>query len=405
MSETSQSKSVDSASTTPLECQRDAFSLEPGVHYLNCAYMGPLPTRSADVGEAGIRGKERPWKIVPSDFFARSDQMRGQFARLLAGRSDQVAIFPSVSYGIATAAKNIRPGQGDEILLIGEQFPGNVYSWRRLAHETGCRIVTIDRPEPLAGNPAAVGARWNDRILDAIGPRTRVISMAPLHWTDGTRFDLAAIGSRAREVGAALIVDATQAVGGTPIDVTELKPDLLVTAGYKWLLGPYAMALAWMGPSFADGVPLEEGWIARRGSDEFKGLVDYTDEYAPGAVRYDMGERSNFALVPVMNSSLDHLLDWGVGRVENYIAALSQPLIAAAREYGFHLEEDHWRSRHLFGLGMPSGINLLDLKDRLESARIHISLRGKALRISPNVYNTGDDIAALVEVLREAVSG
>ena len=387
-----------------LTCKQDEFSIEPGVHYLNCAYMGPLPKRSADAGEAGLRSKERPWEIFPSDFFERSDRLRSQFGRLVGGRPDQVAIFPSVSYGIATAARNIRPGPGEEILLVGEQFPGNVYAWRRLAAECGCQIVTIDRPEADPQNPSAVGARWNERVLDAIGPRTRVVSMAPLHWTDGTRFDLEAIGRRAREAGAALIVDATQGVGGTPFDVQAIQPDMLVTGCYKWLLGPYSVAVAWMGPRFEGGVPLEEGWIARRGSDDFKGLVDYTDDYAPGAIRYDMGERSNFALMPVVNSSMDYLLEWGVDRIEDYIATISAQLISTARSLGFHLEEDRWRSRHLFGLGMPAGIDLVDLKDRLEAARIYISLRGNSLRISPNVYNTEADIAALCEVLRE-VSG
>lgn len=391
---------TDSVAADVLRCQRDDFSLEGDVHYLNCAYMGPLPRRSAAAGIAGLRAKEHPWEISSDDFFDDSDQVRRLFGEIAGAPAERIAIMPSVSYGVATAAKNLRIGQGEEIVVVGEQFPGNVYSWRRLAAETGGRVVTVDRPVNPE-NPSKVGAEWNRRILEAIGPRTRIVSMAPLHWTDGTRFDLEAIGARARAVDAAFIIDATQAVGGVPMDVQTIGADLLVAGAYKWLLGPYSVALAFVGTRFDDGVPLEEGWITRKGSQDFKGLVNYTDEYAPEAIRYDVGERSNFALMPVTKSSLQHLLEWEVSRVEDYIVRLSDPLIRTARETGFHLEEDAWRSRHLFGLGMPQGIDIVSLKERLEAAKIYISLRGNSLRISPNVYNTEEDVAALCEVLRE----
>ena len=87
--------------------------------------------------------------------------------------------------------------------MWASSFPGNVYSWRRLAAETGGRVVTVDRPVNPE-NPSKVGAEWNRRILEAIGPRTRIVSMAPLHWTDGTRFDLEAIGARGASGGRRL---------------------------------------------------------------------------------------------------------------------------------------------------------------------------------------------------------
>jgi len=120
-----------------------------------------------------------------------------------------------------------------------------------------------------------------------------------VHWTDGTRFDLVAIGRAARRVGAAFVVDGTQSVGALPFDVREIQPDALVCAGYKWLLGPYAMGAAYFGPRYDAGDPIEENWITRRGSDDFQRLVAYQDEYAPGAIRYDVGERSNFILLPM----------------------------------------------------------------------------------------------------------
>ncbi|MEX0837634.1 MAG: aminotransferase class V-fold PLP-dependent enzyme, partial [Gemmatimonadota bacterium] len=232
---------------------------------------------------------------------------------------------------------------------------------------------------------------------------TAVVAVPHVHWTDGTRFDLIEIGRRCREVGAALVVDATQSVGALPFDVAEVQPDALVVAAYKWMLGPYSLALSYFGPRFDDGVPLEETWIAREDSHDFQRLVEYRDEYAPGAVRFDMAERSNFFLLPIAEKSLDLLLAWRPERIQAYCRSLTAGLVAEASELGFGVEDERWRAHHLFGLRMPAALDLTDLRDRLAARDISVSLRGSALRVSPNVYNDEADIEALTGVLRESV--
>jgi selenocysteine lyase/cysteine desulfurase len=388
------------AASAGAECRRDDFSVPADVHYLNCAYMGPLPRVAEAAGTAAIREKSTPWRVGPGDFFETSDSVRGHFAGLVGGRARDVALHPSVSYAVATAARNLPTPPGSSIVLLGEQFPGNVYSWHRLARESGARVTTVERPDSHAP-----GASWNERILDAIGPDTSVVALPHVHWTDGTIFDLESVGRRAREVGAALVVDGTQSIGAMPFSVEEVRPDLVVAAGYKWLLGPYSTALTWLGERFADGVPLEEGWIAREGSDDFQGLVDYTEVYGPGRVRYDVGERSNFALLPVLDASLKYVRGVGVEVVRDWCDEITVPLLARARSLGFGVEEDAYRARHLFGLRMPAGVDLRQLQNLLSARRVHVSLRGSALRVSPNVYNDEGDIAALVDALEAAVAG
>ncbi|HKK94438.1 MAG TPA: aminotransferase class V-fold PLP-dependent enzyme [Longimicrobiales bacterium] len=382
----------------PLDCRREDFRVPADVHYLNCAFMGPLPGVAEEAGVRAIREKSTPWTVGPDDFFETSDTVRGHFASIVGGRADDVAIHPSVSYAVATAARNLPAPRGSRIVLLAEQFPGNVYAWHRLAAENDAELVTVPRPES-----STPGAAWNEAVLDAIASKTSIVSLPNIHWTDGTIFDLTAIGSRARKVGAALVVDGTQSVGALPLDVDEVRPDLVVAAGYKWLLGPYSTALTWLGERFADGTPLEEGWIAREGSEDFQALVDYTDAYGPGRVRYDVGERSNFALLPVLDAALAYVAGLGADRIRDYCDDLSRPLLARARELGFGVEEDAYRARHLFGLRMPPGLDLKSLRDTLIARRIHVSLRGSALRVSPNVYNDAGDVAALVTALEEAV--
>ena len=179
----------------------------------------------------------------------------------------------------------------------------------------------------------------------------------------------------------------------------------MIVAAYKWLLGPYATGLAYFAPRLDGGVPLEETWFARVGSEDFKNLVDYQDEYHPGsAVRYDMGERANFTLLPVLQAALDLLRQWSPEAIQDYCRRLSSPLIEASRSLGFSVEQDEWRAGHLFGLRMPEGLALEALKTELETRRIVVSLRGSALRVSPNVYNDEGDVAALIEALEGALS-
>ena len=382
----------------PSAPQTDAFRIPPDVHYLNCAYMAPLPRVVEEAVVEGLRQKRLPTDLHPSDFFTESDEVRSLFARLI-GASDpaRVALHPSVSYGVATAARNLSLHRSQAVVLLGEQFPGNVYAWHRLAAAAGAEVRTVDRPR--SDRP---GAAWNAALLDALADDVAIAALPTVHWTDGTRFDLEAVGKRCREIGAALVVDGTQSVGAVPFDVERVRPDALIVAGYKWLLGPYSLALTWLGSRFDDGTPLEETWIGRAGSEDFQGLVDYVEAYQPGAARFDVGERSNFTLLPGLRAALELVLAWTPEAIASHGSHLAAPLLEAARELGFGVEADGWRSPHLFGLRMPAGVDLRDLAARLRNRRVYASLRGSSLRVSPHLYNGPADIDALLAVLRSA---
>ena len=363
--------------------------------------MSPLPRVAEQAGIRGMRRERLPMGLHASDFFSQSNEIRWRFARLVgAADPSRIAVIPSVSYGVAIAARNLAVEKGQNIVLLHEQFPGNVYGWRRRAEDRGAEIRTVAPPEG-----STRGAVWNERIIESIDQSTAVVTVPHVHWTDGTVFDLVAIGRRVREVGAALVVDGTQSVGAFPFDVAEIQPDALIVAAYKWLLGPYSTAVAYLGPRFDDGVPLEETWLGRAGSDDFKSLVEYQDEYQPGtAIRYDMGERANFILHPMLEASLDLVLQWRPEAIQDYCRALGSPLIEASESLGFSVEEDGWRADHLFGLRMPEGIELEVLKAELERRQIFVSLRGSALRVSPHLYNDESDVAALIEALQLAAA-
>jgi selenocysteine lyase/cysteine desulfurase len=377
----------------PLESQRSAFQIPDSVHWLNCAYMSPTPRNVEEAGVKALIASRDPSTLSASGFFEPAERIRAAFARLLGvpETAHQVSLIPAASYAIATAARNIPVGQGDEIVHLQDQFPSNVYAWRRLASERGATVRSVPRVPTAAG--------WNVRLLEAITPRTRIVAVPHVHWTDGTLFDLEAVGQRARDMGAYLIIDGTQSVGALPIDLPAIQPDLVAAAGYKWLMGPYATGLAWWGERMLDGIPLEENWISRKGSSNFAGLVDYVDDYAPGAIKYDVGERSNFLLLPMVEAALALLLEWQPERIQDWCQRLTSPALAELAGHGFMAAPETDRAHHLFGLSLPGGMEPAAVQERLRAAGVHVSVRGKAVRISPHVYNTERDLQALVDVL------
>jgi selenocysteine lyase/cysteine desulfurase len=379
-----------------LPSQKLRFQLPPDIHYLNCAYMSPLAREVEEAGMVGIRGKRAPHLIQPADFFETSNAVRTRFARLI-GTDDptRIALVGAASYGIATAARNLPVSRGQRIVVLEEQIPSNIYAWRRLAGKTSAELHTVPAPPDAPGR----GARWNAAILEAIGKGTALVALPHTHWADGTRFDLEKIGARCREVGAALVVDGTQSIGALAFDVALVQPDAVVCAGYKWLMGPYSTGLAYFGPRFDDGVPLEENWIGRKGSEQFGGLVRYRDDYQPGALRYDVGERSNFVLLPMLAAGLDLVQEWGCEAIQAYTHALSGPLVEAARLLGCFVEDDDARGSHLFGIRIPADRSADTLGAMLRERRISISVRGRAIRVSPHVYNEPADIMALIDAL------
>lgn len=380
-----------------LASQKHLFDLAPDRHYLNCAYMGPLPRRVQEAGVAGVRRKADPAGITSEDFFTEADAVRRLFARLINAPDEQrIAIVPAASYGLAIVARNTPLRRGQNVVVADEQFPSNVYPWQRLVLEHGADLRTVVPPTSATGR----GEGWNTRLLEAIDESTALVALPHVHWADGTRFDLTSIGARAREVGAALVVDGSQSVGALPFDVREMRPDALVVAAYKWLLGPYGIALAYLGSRYDGGVPLEENWINRQGSEDFASLVSYRDEYQPGALRYDVGERSNPILLPMLASALEQIHEWRPDRIQDYCGRLMCDVVGRAAELGFVVEEAAWRGTHLFGMRAPRDMDITRVQAALADRDVIVSLRGNAVRVSPNVYNDAADAAALLDALR-----
>ena len=377
-----------------IPCQRHLFDIPSDIAYLNCAYISPLMHAAREAGEASTRRKCRPWEIGPDDFTSDAEDGRRLFAGLIGASAEDIALVPAASYGLSTAARNVPLAPGRQVLLLQDQFPSNVYPWRERARECGGEVRTLPRP---------ADDDWTRCILEALDERVAVAALPHVHWTDGALIDLERVGARCREVGAMLVVDGTQSVGALPFDVTAIRPDFLVVATYKWLLGPYAAGYLYVAPERHDGMPIEHNWADRARSEDFTGLVDYRDAFQPGARRYDVGERGNFHLLPMANAALRQLHEWGVANIQATIRVRTRRLSERVNALGIRTLPEDRRAGHYLGLrfagGVPEGLTA-----RLAAERVYVSGRGRdALRVTPHLWVNDEDEARFLAVLAAAM--
>ena len=374
-----------------LESQRHLFDIPDEVAYLNCAYMSPNLTAVRVAGEQAIARKSRPWRIVVDDFFEDGEEARRLFASIVGGDAEGVALIPAASYGIGVAAANLPIGPGRSVVVLAEQFPSNVYPWQEAVAAGGGEVRFV---------PRQPDHDWTAAVCGAIDEATAVVALPNGHWTDGSIVDLAVVGEAARAAGAALVLDLTQSLGAGPFVMSVVQPDYVISAGYKWLLGPYSQSFMWVAPQHRRGRPIEFNWIARADSDDFAGLVNYRDDFLPGARRFDVGERSNFALLPMALAAMRQIVSWGVDAVAAYTAGLTAAVEEQAAALGLDPIPAGRRLPHLIGVRFPGGLPD-GLSARLAAAGVFVSIRGDSIRISPHVYNTPRDVDRLFALLGE----
>lgn len=369
---------------------RSSFDIPEDMAYFNCAYLSPLMNSVVACGQESLLRKAHPWSILHRDFFGEVEQLRAAFAEMIEASPDDVAIVASTAYGIATAAADTDLAPGDNVVVPRSEHASTFHKWRVACRESGAELREATPSQ---------GQSWADAIVERIDLNTKLVSVPHVHWSDGAVFDLERIGRRAREVGAAFVIDGTQSIGARPISVKTLKPDFLTCSAYKWLFCPYGFAFLYVAPHRQGAKPFEEHYFHRLGAADHEGRLEQIEAYDIGARRFDMGERGNFITVPMSIVAIRQLLDWTVEGIEAKIARTSNALIEGAASLGWYAAEPDRRAAHLFGLRRDGGLPA-DLGQRLKAANVFTSLRGDAIRVSPHVFNTEADVDRFLGALR-----
>lgn len=377
-----------------MNCQKEFFSLKNDHYYFNCASKAPLLKAAETAGLKAMNRERNPFEIRTDDFFNTSQEVKKEFATLIYSQWRQVAIIPSVSYGLATALNNIVGKHKGNAIIMEEEFPSGYFALERWCNENQNTLKSIP-PNQTNSN----GKDWNKNILEAINDETSVVLISSIHWMHGFKFDLEAIGEKCEHVGAYFVVDGTQSVGVLPMNVNRYKIDALICAAYKWLLGPYSIGLAYFNEKFSNGKPLEESWMNRSNSKDFTTLTDYESEYHLGAGRYNVGQTSNFILTPMLLASLQQINRWKPENIQHYCKELTTPLFQYLNNNGFQIGSEQHGVTHLFAIQFEKEEDISRLKEQFKAANIHVSIRSNYIRLSVHLFNDATAIEKLIETI------
>ncbi len=369
-----------------LPSQRPLFEIPREVAYLNSASYSPLPRSVREAGEAGVATKSTPWKMDPTAATINAEAVRAAAAGFIGATADDIAIVPAAAYGVATAAANLAILPGTRILLAAGEFPSQSLEWARQAELRGATLDIVPAPED---------GDWTHALLARIQqpglPPIAVAALTPLHWTDGTLIDIGRLVPALRDQGAAIVVDATQAVGILPIDVAALAADFLVFPTYKWLLGPYTLAFLYAAPARQGGTPLEQHGANRvDGAGPFAGALG---EPIPTARRYDMGQRLNPVSLPMALAGMTLLQGWGRDEVMARLRHLTDLLAVEAEAAGWTPVPRALRPPHILGLRPPAGVDAASSLASLAKHGVYGAERGGMLRLGVHAYNDEEDVA------------
>jgi selenocysteine lyase/cysteine desulfurase len=381
-----------------LASQRDLFEMPRDICYLNSASYSPLPLRTQDAGRAAVGRKGQPWTIDAAFANAQHERARTAAARLINADPPDIALIPSVSYGVATAAKLVTIARGARVIVLENDHSSPVLEWRMRADVQGFVVETIGEPDD---------GDWTSTLLAAIerpgAPPVGLASISSVHWSEGGLIDVDKVGVALRKQGAVFVIDATQSTGVLALDVTRLDPDFVIFPTYKWLLGPYGRAFLYVAKRHQDGIPLEQTSSGRR-DVRAENAVYFTDlRYVADARRFDMGERDHFISMEMAAISMEMIAEWGPPSIAKRLAMLTDRIADEARGLGLGVGEPRLRAPHILSLnfrgGMPSR-----LVEGLAADGVYVAARLGRLRISPHVYNDEADadrfVASLARRLR-----
>lgn len=375
-----------------LACQRDQFSIPSTIAYLDAAYMSPIPTAALEAGRAGVAVKLAPWTMTIDSYYDDVEEARRLAAGMINADPDDMSIVAATSYGIAVAAANVPVTKGSSIILMSNEHPSHRYVWYDLVERTGATIKLVDPP---------ADGDWTAAIIGAITttPKVAVVAGTMLHWFEGMAIDLEAVSRATKEAGAALVVDGTQWVGALPFDVKRVAPDFLVFAMYKFMLGPYRLAFLYAGKRWQQaGRPIEHHVWNRDGGELPNFYEMDVRPYSPGARRFDMGERSDFAVLPIAIASMKLIQSWTIAEVAARLKHLNTLIWDLAPSAGAAVPDARLRPPHIAILDVGEAIGPA-AKASLKNQGIHVTTRGTKVRISPHVYNDHTDIERLFDAL------
>jgi selenocysteine lyase/cysteine desulfurase len=381
-----------------LASQRGLFAMPRDICYLNSASYSPLPFRTQEAARAAVLRKAAPWRLDAAFANREHERARGAAARLIKAEADDIALIPSISYGVATAAKLVTIPRGSRLIVLENDHSSPVLEWQTRKEAQGFTIETVAQPSD---------GDWTSAVLATIerpgAAPVALASISSVHWSDGGLIDVEKVGAALRRQGALFLIDATHGAGVLAMDVKSLDPDFVIFPTYKWLLGPYGRAFLYVAKRHQDGVPLEQTSFGRRGVRSDAEVYFADTGYVASARRFDMGERDHFISMEMASIGMEMMAEWGAQAVKERSAMLTGRIAEGVKGLpGVQMTEARFRAPHILSLGFAGGLPAGSVEG-LAGEGIHVAARLSRMRISPHVFNDEEDADRFVEALKRRI--
>ncbi len=324
-----------------------AAPLNPALFHLDDDHLwvmhcseGPVP-RATMRAVRGLMQKElRPWEVRwEDDFLGLPAAVRAEAADLVQGRPEDISLTPTTSSGLVAIAQGFPWCSGDEVVAPLGEFPSNAWPWLAL-HPRG---VTY-REVPLWEGHRAGAQAWGTtpptrqadpetRLLDALGPRTRILALSWVRFQDGLKLDLARLAAGCAKRGVHLVVDGIQGAGTFPISCEGLAA--FATGGHKGLLAPQGIGFLWTEERFRHSLSPSGTWLAVEEATDFsRPSTDFHRAWLRDGRALEPGG-PNLLMASALLESLRLIQAAGVPVIAGYIAGLQRRVLTA-------LQGDPW---------------------------------------------------------------
>ncbi len=357
--------------------------------YLDHAAVAPL---SGPAQEAVVRWGEDATQngdTACPGWYRRIEELRGLVARMLGAEPEEVAMVANTTAGINLVAEGYPWRPGDNVVTRADEFPSNQYAWLNLAS----RGVEVRRVE------ARGEAEDLDRLAAACDRRTRIVTISWVTYASGWRHDLDRLAEMAHSHGAMLFVDAIQALGVFPLDVSRTPVDFLAADGHKWLLGPEGAGLFYVRRAHLERLrPLGLGWNSVEHAHDFSHIELKLKDRAE---RYEGGSPNSVGLLGLA-ASVELLARFGAEALGRRIIELTDLACRRLEAVGAVIQSNRSLDEQKSGIvafELP-GRDPQALRSRCLERGVVLSCRGGRLRISPHAYNDEEDLDRLIEALQ-----
>jgi selenocysteine lyase/cysteine desulfurase len=376
--------------THPLGLDPSQFPISENQIYLNHAGTSPIPKVAADMLKTFADEVSHYASSVYSTWTKRLEETRGVAARFIGGSPDEIAFIKSTTAGINLVAMGLQWKPGDVIVVEERTFPSNFLPWR--AAEAAGASLWFWPERNLEYHLIELEARLSQGGV-------RLVASTTAQFATGFRQDIRAVGELCRRYGALHSVDAIQTLGVFPLDVEECHIDFLAADSHKWLMGPEGAALFYCRREHLDLFPLHMiGWLGRANPGDYDSL---DKPAAPGARRFEEGS-PNVAGWMAMGESLRLLHSTGLPRIASHNRSLCRELESGLTEAGWSVRSprDEQKASSIVS-ATREGEDYNALTARLwKDHRIFAAVRRNALRLSPHLYQTAEEMQRVVAAIR-----